>query len=138
MHEDLQRQHEIKASSERSFGIVFAVVFGIVGLFPLTSGGVPRPWAFMIALFFLILAVAWQAPLRPLNRLWMRLGLFLHAIVNPIVMAFLFFGTVLPIGLLMRISGKDLLNLKRDPSAHSYWINRTPPGPAPESMSRQF
>lgn len=138
MHEDLQRQHDIKGSSERSFGVVFAVVFTIVGLFPLMSGGAIRIWALAIAAIFLTLALLWQAPLRPLNRLWLRFGLLLHTVINPIVMALLFFGTVLPIGLLMRLTGKDLLNLKRDPRARTYWIDRRPPGPAPESMTRQF
>jgi hypothetical protein len=138
MHEDLRRQHEVKGSSERSFGIVFAVVFAVIGLFPLIAGEAARIWALGISAVFLILALAWNAPLRPLNQLWMRFGLLLHGVVNPIVMAFLFFSTVLPIGLLLRVMGKDLLNLKRDPSARSYWIDRKPPGPAPESMIHQF
>ena len=69
--------------------------------------------------------------LRPLNRLWLKFGLLLHKVVNPIVMALVFFGTVLPTGLIMRVLGKDLLRLKRQPDANSYWIERRPPGPAP-------
>jgi hypothetical protein len=67
----------------------------------------------------------------------MRLGLLLHGIVNPVIMGLLFFGTILPTGLVMRLRGKDLLRLKRDPDANSYWIARTP-GPAPETMKDQF
>lgn len=138
MHEDLNRQHEIKVGSERSFGIVFAAVFAVVGLWPLVGGGTPRLWALAVAGVFLALALVWTAPLRPLNRLWARFGLLLHAVVNPAVMGLLFFGTVLPIGLILRLTGKDLLNLKRDPAANSYWINRQPPGPKPETMVHQF
>ncbi len=138
MHEDLNRQHEIKGSSERSFGIVFAVVFAIIGLWPLTGGGTLRLWALAAGAVFLALALAWTAPLRPLNRLWTRLGLLLHVVVNPMVMGLLFFGTVMPIGLFLRLTGKDLLNLKRDPAAASYWIVRQPPGPEPDTMIRQF
>ncbi len=138
MHEDLNRQHEIKSSSERSFGLVFAVVFAVIGLWPLIHGGSPRLWSLAVGALFLALALAWTAPLRPLNRLWLRIGLLLHAIVNPVVMGLLFFGTVLPIGLFLRLTGKDLLNLRRDPGARSYWIERTPPGPKPETMIHQF
>lgn len=138
MHEDLRREHEVKRSSDRSFGIVFAVVFALVGLYPLLSGGSPRLWALGVGAVFLILALAWQSALSPLNELWARFGLLLHHVVNPVVMALLFFTTVLPIGLLMRLAGKDLLKLKRDPTARSYWIERKPPGPAPETMIHQF
>lgn len=138
MHEDLRREHDVKRSSERSFGVVFSVVFAIVGLWPVWGQGTVRLWALVIAAGFLALALFWQAPLRPLNRLWLRFGLLLHSIVNPIIMGLLFYGTVVPTGLLMRLAGKDPLRLKRDPQASSYWIVRTPPGPAPESMSNQF
>lgn len=138
MHEDLRREHEVKRSNERSFGIVFAVVFAVVGLWPLLSGKVPRGWALGLAAVFLLLGLFWQAPLRPLNRLWLRFGLLLHAVVNPLIMALLFYVTVVPVGLLMRLLGKDLLRLKRDSKISSYWIMRTPPGPAPETMTNQF
>lgn len=138
MHEDLRREHDVKRSSERAFGIVFAVVFTVVGIWPFWSQGTVRPWALALAACFLGLGLFWQAPLRPLNRLWLRFGLLLHSIVNPVVMALLFFGTVVPMGLLMRLAGKDPLRLKRDPQAASYWVVRAPPGPAPESMSNQF
>lgn len=138
MHEDLRREHDIKRSSERSFGVVFSVVFAIVGLWPVWGQGTVRLWALGIAAGFLALALFWQAPLHPLNRLWLRFGLLLHSIVNPVIMGLLFYGTVVPTGLLMRLAGKDPLRLKRDPQASSYWVVRTPPGPAPESMSNQF
>lgn len=138
MHEDLSRQHDIKSSSDRAFGVVFAVVFGVIGLWPLAQGGALRLWAVGLAAVFLVLALVWPTSLRPLNRLWTRLGLLLHAVVNPLVMGLLFFGTVLPIGLILRLRGKDLLNLRRDSEARSYWIERKPPGPQPETMIHQF
>ena len=138
MHEDLRRSHDVKTSNERSFGIVFAAVFILIGLWPLLGGGAVRSWAFAAGAAFLILALFWQTPLRPLNRLWLRFGSLLHALVSPIVMGLMFYSTVLPVGLLMRLAGKDPLRLKRDPQAPSYWIVRRPPGPAPESMSNQF
>jgi len=138
MHEDLGRQHEIKQSSERSFGIVFAAAFAVIGLWPLMGSGTPRYWALTAAAIFLVLAFVWTAPLGPLNRLWARLGFLLHTVMNPLVMGLLFFGTVLPIGLMLRLAGKDLLNLRRDPAAGSYWIKRDPPGPKPETMIHQF
>ncbi len=73
-----------------------------------------------------------------LNRAWMKLGLLLFKIVNPIVMGLIFFTTILPVGLIMRARGHDPLRLKRDPAASSYWIERQPPGPAPETMINQF
>ena len=76
--------------------------------------------------------------LSPLNRLWFRFGLLLHHIVNPVVMALLFFTTVTPMALIMRLLGKDPLRRKFDPEADSYWIPRQPAGPAPETMKNQF
>jgi hypothetical protein len=76
--------------------------------------------------------------LKPLNRLWLKFGILLHKVINPIVMALVFFATVLPTGLVMRALGKDLLRLKRQPNANSYWIERRPPGPTAESMKDQF
>lgn len=121
-------------SSERSFGLVFATFFGFVALWPLVSGRPLRMWALGVALVFL--AAAFIAPrlLAPLNRLWHRLGLFLHHIVNPVVMALVYYGSVVPLGLILKARNKDLLRLRRDPEAQTYWITRDPPG----SMSNQF
>ena len=82
--------------------------------------------------------LVWPVPLAPLNRLWTKLGIFLYKVVSPLVLALLFYGTVTPIALLMRMLGKDLLRQRRDPNAASYWIERIPAGPAPESMRDQF
>jgi len=137
-HEDFGREEEVKSSSERAFGIVFAVVFSIIGLFPLLHGNAVRWWSLVVAAVFLALAYLAPRALAPLNRVWLKFGLLLHAIVNPVVMAFLFFSTVTPIGLIMRAMGKDPLRLKLDAGAKTYWIERTPPGPAPDTMPRQF
>jgi hypothetical protein len=124
--------------SERAFGVVFACVFALIGLVPWALGHGLRSWALIVAAVFL--AAAYIAPrlLTPLNYAWFKFGLLLHHVVNPIVMALIFYGAVLPTGLAVRAFGKDLLRLKRDPAAKSYWIERDPPGPAPESMTRQF
>lgn len=137
-HESFAREEEVKGSSEKAFGIVFAVVFLIIGLLPLLHGNPLRWWSLGVAAVFLALAFAAPKTLAPLNRLWMKFGLLLHAVVNPVVMAFLFFSTVTPIALILRVLGKDPLHLRLDPDARTYWIDRTPPGPAPDTMPRQF
>ena len=95
------------------------------------------PWELVLAFMFLLAAGLKPASLNPLNRLWMKLGLLLHRIVNPIVMGLLFYGTIWPTGIMMRMRGRDLLRLKREPSSDTYWIARTP-GPQPETMRDQF
>jgi hypothetical protein len=136
-HEDLRREEEVKAGSNRSFGFVFAAVFAIIGLLPLISGGGVRLWSLAIALVFL--AVAFVAPklLAPLNIAWFWFGMLLGKVVSPIVMAVVFYGTVAPIGALLRWRGKDPLRLRRG-DANSYWIERDPPGPPPDSLKNQF
>jgi hypothetical protein len=137
-HEDFSRQEEIKPSSDRSFGLVIAAFFLIVGFWPLVRAQPIRWWALGAATVFALLALLWTAALAPLNRLWMKLGALLYTVVSPVVMALLFYVTVTPIALLMRLLGKDPLRLRRDPDAASYWIDRTPPGPSPVSMKNQF
>jgi hypothetical protein len=137
-HEDFSRQEEIKPSSDRGFGLVVAMFFLIVGFWPLVRVEPIRWWAAGVAATFTLLALLWTAALAPLNRLWVKLGAFLYRIVSPIVMGLLFYLTVTPIALLMRLLGKDPLRLNRDPNAASYWIDRMPAGPAPESMKNQF
>lgn len=137
-NEPIVAHRKVVAGSNRSFGIVFAVVFGLIGAWPLVSGKAPRLWAAGIAIAFAIVALAAPHWLAPLNRLWFRVGLLLHRVVNPVVMGLIFFLTVVPVGLLMRAFGKDPLRLRREPEADSYWIVRAPPGPEPGSMSRQF
>ncbi len=139
LHEDFGRERPVTAGSERSFGIVMAVFFAVVALRPLLHDirSAPLWWALALAAAFLLLAFAVPAALRPLNRLWTRLGLVLSRIVTPIVLALLFYGVVTPVAAVMRLVGKDPLRLRPAPEAASYWIVRPPPGP-PSSMKQQF
>ena len=137
-HERLSDNETVKGSSDRSFGLVFAAVFTIIGLWPLFSSSGVRWWSLAIALVFAGVAFARPSLLAPLNRLWTKFGLLLNRIVSPLVMGLLFFVVITPIALIMRATGKDQLHLKFDPKAKSYWIERKPPGPAPESIKNQF
>ena len=125
-------------SSDRSFGIVFATVFLIIGLWPLLYGQEPRVWSLAAAGLFGLVATFTPWILRPLNKLWMRFGELLQRIVTPIIMGLVFFVAVVPTGLIIRAVGKDSLRLKQEPEAESYWIERQPPGPEPKTMTRQF
>ncbi len=137
-HEDFSAKTVVKGSSDRAFGVVFVAVFAIIGAFPLLFGAPPRLWSFAVAAG--LAAIAFLAPgvLAPFNRLWTRFGLLLHTVVSPIVLGIMFYLVVTPTGLLMRLFGKDPLKLRRDPEAKSYWVERTPPGPAPEGFKDQF
>jgi len=137
-HEDLSRIHEVKASSNRSFGWVFTAVFLIIGLWPLLHSGAPRWWSLIVAALFMLITLVAPALLALPNRLWLRFGLLLHRIISPIVLAFLFYVVVTPTGILMRVFGKDTLRLRRDDEHDSYWIKRDPPGPKPDSLNHQF
>lgn len=124
--------------SERAFGFVFAVVFVVVGLFPLLGSTAPRWWALGVAAALVGVALLVPRLLTVPNRLWHRLGLLLQRVAHPLVLAFVYFAVVTPTGLLLRTFGKDPLRLRFDPSAASYWIVRQPPGPEPGSMANQF
>jgi hypothetical protein len=137
-HEDLSTHFEAKTSSNRSFGVVFAVVFALIALYPLRHGLPPRWWAAAVAAVFLLAGLFVPAVLGPLNALWTRLGLLLAKVVNPIVMAILFYGVVTPVGLLKRALSGDSIPRGKDQALSTYWIDRKPPGPAPESMADQF
>ena len=126
---------EIKISSNRSFGLLFFVIFLIVSLWPLTHEGSIRIWSVIISVIFLILGLLNSKFLTPLNLLWFKFGMILGAIVSPIVMGIIFFLVVTPIGLVLSIMGKDVLNKKYNKKKETYWIKReTPIGP----MKRQF
>jgi len=137
-HENLQRTHAVKRGSDRSVGALFTVIFGVVALWPTMSGGTIRWWSFGIAGVLLILTVAWPMGLKPLATFWFGLGDLLHHIVNPVIMGVLFFAVVTPFGLVMRLFRGDPLRLKKEPDTSSYWIDRKPPGPEPQSLYDQF
>lgn len=128
----------VAPASDRSFGLVFAAVFAIVGAWPLLDGRSPRLWLLGIAGLFVFVATFAPSLLRPLNALWIRFGAFLHRFVTPMIMGFVFFLAVVPTALIMRALGKDPLLLRRDRGATTYWIKREPPGPPPQTMTRQF
>ena len=114
---------DIKISSNRSFGIVFFIVFLLLALYPLTYNGEIRVWSAIISLIFLVLGLLNSKILSPLNKLWFKFGIFLGKMISPLIMGIIFFLVVTPIGLVMRIFGKDLLRLKKD-NSNTYWINR--------------
>jgi hypothetical protein len=137
-HEVFSREEKVVAGSDRSFGLVMAAALAAVTLLNVWHAGRLWPWTGGLAALFLVAGLFRPSVLNPLNRIWLKFGLLLHRVVNPVVMALLFYGTVLPTGLVMRLLGKDLLRLKRQPDAESYWIVRQPPGPSPETMRDQF
>jgi hypothetical protein len=138
LHEDFSRHGDEPKASERNLGLTFAVVLALIGALRLYRGGGTGFYWLAAAAAFLACAYFWTAPLRPLNAIWHRLGLLLFRVVNPVVMAAVFYTTVVPIGLLMRYLGKDPLRVKIDRAARSYWIERKPPGPAGAEMTNQF
>ena len=140
VHEDFSRAEEVQGSSDRSFGLVFGGFFLLVGLAPLLRhpSEAVRWWALGLAVVFVALALFWQLPLKPLNWLWTRLGAALFHLVSPVMLGLVFCLAVVPVGLLIRLRGKDLLNLRFDRAASSYWVKREPPGPLPETMKNQF
>ena len=125
---------DIKISSNRSFGIVFFVVFLLIALYPLIHNEEIRIWSLIISLIFLVLGLINSRILNPLNKVWFKFGILLGKIVSPIVMGIIFFLVVTPIGFIMRILGKDLLNLKFNTNK-SYWIEKTGPK---SKMKNQF
>lgn len=137
-HEDLKRAEGVRGSSDRTFGLIFASVFAFLSLWPLRAGGHVRVPAFGVAGVFLAVALLRPALLHPLNRAWTALGLLLGRIVNPLVTTVLFFLVFIPAGLISRLGGKDPLRLKPAREADTFWIDRQPPGPQPDTMSKQF
>lgn len=137
-HEDLAREHHPQAGSDRSFGMVFCMVFVALGLWPLTAHQPLRLWALIVAGLFLTATVLRPRTLAPLNRLWFQVGLLLGRITTPLVMGAMFLFAVTPTALMMRLAGKRPLTLRFDPDAASYWIPRTPPGPSGDSLKKQF
>ncbi|NQU70210.1 MAG: hypothetical protein HQ514_06650 [Rhodospirillales bacterium] len=137
-HETFTRDETVKGSSDRAFGFVFTVLFVVIGLAPLFGHGDVRIWSLVVAAVILAAALIRPSLLAPFNRAWMKFGMLLHKITNPIIMGLIFFLAVTPTALILRAMGKDPLRRKFDPSAQSYWIERDPPGPEPDSMKQQF
>ena len=125
---------DIKIGSNRSFGIVFFVVFLIIATYPLTNGDELRLWSLIISIVFLFLGLLNSKILNPLNKLWFKFGIFLGKIISPLIMGIIFFLVVTPIGLVMRLLNRDLLNLRFNNNG-SYWIEKTEPK---SKMKNQF
>ena len=128
----------VKSSSDRGFGLTFSGVSTLVAVWPVIHGHAPRGWPLLAALAFAFIALIRPQLLAPLNRWWTKFGLLLHRLVSPIVLGILFFTTIMPIGLGMRLFGKDFLRLRLDKHIDTYWIERTPAGPTADSMRNQF
>ena len=125
---------EIKISSNRSFGIVFFIVFLLIALYPLLKGNDLRIWSLFISFIFLALGLINSKILTPLNRLWFKFGLILGRFISPLIMGIIFFVVVTPIGIMMRLLKKDLLNLKYN-KKETYWIDKSGPK---SKMKNQF
>ena len=125
---------DIKIGSNRSFGVVFFIVFFIVAIYPLINDGNIRIWSLIISFIFLSLGLVNSNILTPLNKIWFKFGILIGKVISPIIMAIIFFIVVTPIGLIMRIIRKDILNLKYN-SAASYWIEKNEPS---SKMKNQF
>ena len=125
---------DIKISSNRSFGIVFFIVFLLISLYPLINSEEIRFWSLVISILFLFLGLINSKFLTPLNKIWFKFGIYLGKVISPLIMGVIFFLVVTPIGYIMRIFGKDVLNLKYH-NNKTYWIEKSGPK---SSMKNQF
>ena len=125
---------DIKIGSNKSFGIVFAIVFSLIALWPLIKGHEIRLWSLTISIIFLTLGLMNSKILTPLNKLWFKLGIFLGNFIAPIIMGIIFFFVVTPTGIIMKLLGKDLIRLKKN-NEDSYWIKKKD---IKSSMKNQF
>ncbi len=126
---------KIQIGSNRNFGLVFFIVFLLIAIWPLLDGEIIRIWSLSISIIFLILGLINSKILTPLNKIWFKFGLFLGSIISPIVMGVVFFLVITPIGIFMKLLGKDLLNNKYDNKKKSYWIDREK---TKSTMKQQF
>ena len=126
--------NKVKIPSNRNFGIVFFVVFMIISLYPLSKGNYINYWTLTISLIFLLLGLLNSNILNPINKIWFKFGLFLGKIISPVVMAIIFFLIITPIGTLLKLFKKDILNLKMN-KKKSYWIKRDNTN---SNMKKQF
>jgi hypothetical protein len=138
MHESLTRIHSVPAASPRAFGYMLVLVFVALGSYPLLQGGFPHWWALSLAVPSLGMALIAPTVYSGLTRLWIRLGTLLGWVVAPLALALLFFGVFVPMGVVMRILGRDVLGLSYDSDAGSYWIPRKPAGPSGASLKYPF
>ncbi len=126
--------NDVKISSNRSFGVVFFIVFLLIALYPVINNEEIRAWSLIVSLIFLVLGLLNSKILNPLNQIWFKFGVLLGRVISPLIMAIIFFFVVTPIGLIMRILGKDILNLRYN-TKKTYWIEKTGPK---SKMKNQF
>jgi predicted membrane metal-binding protein len=138
LHEDLTRDETVTPGSDRSFGLVFAGVFAVVALGGLWRQHHLRTWALVLSILFLAVALFAPGILAPLNAVWARVGMVLHRITSPIILGLMYAVAIVPVGLVMRWKGHDPMHRSFDPTLPSYWIARMPPGPSPDSVTRQY
>ena len=138
-HEHLHSSPDVVASSDRGFGVVMATALTVLSWWKHEEWGEQWTWLLIGSAVALGLA-AWLMPrlLRPLNRAWTRLGVLLGKVVTPVVLSLLFLLAFVPMGLILRLRGFRPLRLELEPGEETYWIERDPPGPASETMVRQF
>ena len=136
----LESEHDeiVVGPSDRNFGFTMAAVFALIGSLGLYKGSSHALIWLGIAAVFAGLTLWRPQSLGVANRAWLKLGLLMYRVVNPVIMAILFFGAILPIGLAMRLFGKDFLSLQRDRASRSYWLPRSDSRPVSESMRQQF
>lgn len=138
LHENLVRSEEIIGPTNRRFGLTLGGLCVFVGGVRALFGHGHAIWWLALGAVLVLFAAVWPAGLASANRLWLRFGLLLYKFVNPVVMTLLYVSAIVPIGVLMRLSGKDPLRLKTNSDAESYWIRRDPRGARPEDMKNQF
>jgi hypothetical protein len=140
-HEAFVEHIEVRTSSDRAFGLTVGGILAAIGLFRALFGS-GLDWLagllLVVGLALVVMGFVAAERLAPLNRAWTRLGLFLFKVVNPVIMLLIYIVGVVPVGLVMRAIKHDPLHRRREPEATSYWIERQPPGPAPETIENQF
>tara|TARA_B100001093_G_scaffold137609_1_gene130131 strand:- start:168 stop:560 length:393 start_codon:yes stop_codon:yes gene_type:complete len=124
-----------KLPSNRNFGLVFFVFFLIIGLWPLLGTNEIRYWSIFFSIIFFLLGITNSKLLNPLNKIWFNFGILLGKMISPLIMGIIFFLVVTPIGLIMRVFGKDILSLKYNKKNKSYWIEKNGPK---SKMKNQF
>jgi hypothetical protein len=140
-HEEFTEFSEIKLPSNRSFGLTVGLIGFAIGLFRwFAKDTIPLDAMLLIPLGAALAILAIVAPqlLAVPNLLWMKLGGLLARIMNPLIMALMYFGIFMPVALVFRMFGRDALHLRINRGQESYWISRDPPGPDPATMTNQF
>jgi large-conductance mechanosensitive channel len=141
LHENYRDEETVEAGSDRAFGCTVGSILMVIGAAKGFAAGALLPVAcliFAVGAMLLLLGIFAPSRLSVLNRIWLKLGAVIGKVVNPIVLALLFFLVVTPMALLMRIAGKRPLHLAADHAAPSYWIYRNVPQGEASSMKRQF